>query len=264
MTKTDQLWIALKSLKFSYPNNKRPLFDDLTWSVPADRITAIVGPSGVGKSTLLRLIHGIEQPQQGSIAFPAFARRPSIASLPQEQMLLPWRTGKANLTLVRSLLADRQPITEEEFSGKLQQALEIAAFASSLELYPVQMSGGMRQRLALARALLMAGDILLLDEPFGGIDFPLKLRIIERLHNHIRSRHIVCLVVTHDIEDAVALADQIVVLAGAPVRAMKRHDLSAEISGLSPSDRRRSPTFHQHVEQVLALMNADHGAEVGA
>lgn len=182
--------IGLRGVSFWY--GEKLVLDRVDLTVPERGITALTGPSGIGKTTVLRLLAGLEQPAAGEVSG---IRRGETALLFQEDRLLPWRTVRQNLTDV--LPPERQ--------GEADQWLDLAELEEEGENRPEFLSGGMRRRLALVRALAYARGkrLLLLDEPFTGIDRPRRLRLMEG----IRALELPVLMVTHGEEEA-ALADQ--------------------------------------------------------
>lgn len=191
---------------------KDTLFEDLNIAVPSGQVVALIGPSGVGKSTLLRMIAGIDRDFSGRILIDGNA--PVDAELPgfvfQDPRLLPWETALGNLLAVKPDLAPE--------AGK--RLLADVGLEAAQELRPAELSGGMQRRVALARALAVSSRLLLLDEPFVSIDRKLARelqalvkRVIDRLGPTV-------LLVTHDPFDAAALADRIITLNGRPANVV--------------------------------------------
>lgn len=174
---------------------------DLSFSFPDRGVFALMAPSGRGKTTLLRLLAGLDRPDAGEIV--STHRQTSVAF--QEPRLLPWYDARRNLTLV----------TDEKTAEEWLAVTELSDFANAL---PAALSGGMQQRLSLARALAFGGDLLLLDEPFSGLDVDLK----ERLAPAIRraAENALLIFVTHDIEEARLLGATPLWLCGTPINAI--------------------------------------------
>jgi ABC-type nitrate/sulfonate/bicarbonate transport system ATPase subunit len=191
--------LKIHDLSFSY--GKKQVIQNLSLDVKQGEIVAVMGPSGCGKSTLLQLVAGLLKPDSGKIE--ADSKRISYAF--QEPRLFPWMTVKENLRAVlpKSLESPEQAILH---------ALEIVELADSAELYPDSLSGGMKSRAALARALVFGGDLYLLDEPFAALDEALRLRLGDRLRQEIKARGATAILVTHHPEDAQRLADRIITL----------------------------------------------------
>ncbi len=183
--------------------------------VQAGEVVALVGQSGCGKSTLLRLVAGLELPSEGQVSLggvAVLAPSPRVAMVFQEHRLFPWLTvaGNVELALRGRAEAERRELIDEQLS-----LMGLRGFAGA---YPHQLSGGMAQRVALARALARKPSVLLLDEPFAALDAFTKIRLQEELWR-VRERVApTTLLVTHDIEEAVFLADRIVVLSERPGR----------------------------------------------
>jgi NitT/TauT family transport system ATP-binding protein/sulfonate transport system ATP-binding protein len=191
---------------------KDTLFEDLHIAVPSGQVVALIGPSGVGKSTLLRMIAGIDRDYSGRILIDGNA--PADADIPgfvfQDPRLLPWETALGNLLAVKPDLAPE--------AGK--KLLADVGLEAAQKLRPAELSGGMQRRVALARALAVSSRLLLLDEPFVSIDRKLARelqalvkRVIDRLGPTV-------LLVTHDPFDAAALADRIITLNGRPAKVV--------------------------------------------
>lgn len=191
--------LKIHELSFSY--GKKQVLRDLSLEVAPGEIVAIMGASGCGKSTLLQLIAGLLKPDSGRIE--SNAKRISYAF--QEPRLFPWLTVKENLEAVL-------PRTLENRENAILRALEAAELADSAELYPDALSGGMKSRAALARALVFGGDLFLLDEPFAALDKELRMRLGDRLKQTIKERGGSAILVTHHPEDAERLADRIITL----------------------------------------------------
>lgn len=191
--------LKIHDLSFSY--GKKQVIQKLSLDVKQGEIVAVMGPSGCGKSTLLQLVAGLLKPDSGKIE--TDSKRISYAF--QEPRLFPWMTVKENLRAVlpKDLEAPEQAILH---------ALEIVELADSAELYPDSLSGGMKSRAALARALVFGGDLYLLDEPFAALDEALRLRLGDRLRQEIKTRGATAILVTHHPEDAQRLADRIIAL----------------------------------------------------
>lgn len=176
----------------------------LNLSVNDHEVLAVLGRSGCGKTTLLRIIAGFESATQGTVMT---RQHPSIAMVFQDPRLLPWKTVRENIVL--ALLHGQQPLDKQ---SAVDEALALVRLHGCANLYPDELSGGMAQRVGLARALVMRPDILLLDEPFGALD-ALTRRMMQREFVQILSEHpMTVLLVTHDVSEAVALADRIVEL----------------------------------------------------
>lgn len=195
---------------------ERPVLSALDLDVEAGEIIAIVGPSGCGKSTLLRQVGGLDQPDSGTVDIDDSPTRPTdqrCAIAFQEPRLLPWRTLRQNVEL--GLPKDKRGGKPDKAAGRarITELLDLVGLGSSAGLRPRQVSGGMAQRTSLARALARAPKVLLLDEPFGALDALTRLRMHDLLLDIHQAEPTTVLLVTHDVDEALYLADRIVVLA---------------------------------------------------
>jgi len=188
--------------------------DDVSLEVPDGSLTALLGPSGSGKSTLLRIIGGLESPDAGRVAIhgqdqtDVSARRRGIGFVFQHYAAFKHMTVRDNVAF--GLTVRKRP--KAEVAAKVDELLEIVGLAGYQQRYPSQLSGGQRQRMALARALAVEPRVLLLDEPFGALDAKVRADLREwlrRLHDEV---HVTTLLVTHDQEEAMSIADQIAVM----------------------------------------------------
>lgn len=193
-------------------------------TIPEHSLTAVLGPSGCGKSTLLRLICGLENPSSGSIliggAEPATVRKAGrIGMAFQEPALLPWRTIYENIKLSIELRPNAEP-------ADIPELLRLFRLIDAEQLYPHQLSGGMAQRTAVARAIASSPDILLLDEPFGSLDWFLRRDVIEDFQTVWSASQPTTLLVTHDSREAVFMADTIIVMSRRPGRVIEIMNVS--------------------------------------
>jgi sulfonate transport system ATP-binding protein len=196
----------------------RPVLQGIDLTFESGEFIAIVGQSGCGKSTLLRLLAGLEEPTAGSVLLERHEPRPGsplVRLMFQDARLLPWRRVLDNVTL--GLTNDRRP--------EAQAALEEVGLAERAKDWPSILSGGQRQRVALARALASRPRLLLLDEPLGALDALTRLDMQSLIERVWQEHGFTAVLVTHDVEEAVALADRIIVLAGGTVALDARVDL---------------------------------------
>jgi NitT/TauT family transport system ATP-binding protein len=191
----------------------------------AGELTAVVGPSGSGKSTLLELVAGLQEPDEGSIAVlgasTALERRETCAYMPQQDLLLPWRDALGNAALA----LECQGVPRPEARRRAAPLFERFGLAQFERVRPAELSGGMRQRVAFLRTLLPGRPVLLLDEPFGALDAITRADLQEWLAETLAQEPRTVLLVTHDVEEAVFLADRIVVLSPRPGRVVADFDV---------------------------------------
>src|SRR4051812_48733921 len=190
--------------------------DGVSLQVESGEVVAVVGPSGCGKSTLLELVAGLQEPDGGSVsvgeATAAKARRESAAYMPQRDLLLPWRDALANAALALECQGLRKAEARRR-AAPLFERFGLADFEGSR---PAALSGGMRQRVAFLRTLLPGRPVLLLDEPFGALDAITRADLQEWLAAALAEEPRTVLLVTHDVEEAVFLADRVAVLSPRP------------------------------------------------
>lgn len=194
----------LKLQKISFSYGKKPVLRDFSMELQNGEILAVMGPSGCGKSTLLSLIAGLKKPSAG-VLLSDFARPAFVF---QEPRLFPWLTVRENLAAV----ADKALECDKEIPA----ALDAVALADAIDLYPRELSGGMKSRVSLARALVFKGDLYLLDEPFAALDEALKKTVSERLRAWLKAHGASAILVTHDSADAERMADRILTLPPHP------------------------------------------------
>jgi NitT/TauT family transport system ATP-binding protein len=236
--------------------------DGIELEIARGSFVSILGPSGCGKSTLLRLVSGLEQPSKGTLA--VFARRAPrngepalpdarIAFVFQDAHLLPWRTVLANVVLPLELRRMPRADAERRAAAALRD-VELADVASR---YPDELSGGMRMRVSIARALATEPELLLLDEPFAALDELTRQRLDERLRALWTQHRMTVLFVTHSISEAVFLSDRAVVMSRRPGRVVLDHvlDLPAE----RPKNLRTEPSFSRETALLRDALEK-HGA----
>jgi sulfonate transport system ATP-binding protein len=198
---------------FMLNGGPRPVFNRIDLDIDDGEFVAIVGESGSGKTTLLRIIAGLERADAGSVAVggrPIDGVGCERGMVFQEPRLLPWLTVRKNISLGLELRKLSLPAIDETVDAFLE-LVGLSAFASA---YPSQLSGGMAQRVGIARALATRPQILLLDEPLGALDAMTRMRMQRELERIWQEQRVTMVMVTHDIEEAVYLADRVVVLAG--------------------------------------------------
>lgn len=191
--------------------------DKVSLGLAGGKVGVLIGPSGCGKSTLLNLLSGLDAPTAGSVTLserPASPRR-DVGLMFQQAALLPWRTVLENILLPLDLLGDK---VDEAAVARARSLLELVGLADWSSSYPSELSGGMQQRVALARVLLPEPDILLLDEPFGALDEMTRESLDMEMSRIVEESHKTVMMVTHSIYEAVLVADQVFVLSPHPGR----------------------------------------------
>jgi len=222
----------------------------VTLAIEAGECVALLGPSGSGKSTLLRLVAGLDRPDSGSVELddrdPARAPRSAIGFVFQDAHLLPWRDVLGNVELPLELLGWRV----EERRDAAREAIARVGLGDAIRRSPAQLSGGMRMRVSLARALVIRPRLLLLDEPFAALDFQTKLVIESDTARLVRSQHRSVLLITHDIEEAVSLSDRVIVLSRRPTRVRSVYDVELGADRTDMMAARDSHSFTDYVRSI--------------
>jgi NitT/TauT family transport system ATP-binding protein len=210
-----QTAVRLRGVRRVFPNGVTAL-DGIDLDVQAGEFLSILGPSGCGKSTLLRLIARLDRPQAGEIDFGGNQQRPPLAFVFQDPQLLPWRSVRDNVALPLELAG----MNKTDRLLKAEKAIVQVGLADAMERYPAQLSGGMRMRASIARALTIEPRLLLLDEPFAALDEITRQRLDEQLRELWMSRGLTVLFVTHSIAEAVFLARRVIVMSRRPGRIL--------------------------------------------
>ena len=226
-----------------------PVIADLSFTLQAGTIVSIVGPSGCGKTTLLNVLSGLIHPSAGSISWygkPLRGMPPQVGYMLQKDLLFPWRTTLANVTLGLEIKGVARADARQRAHVLLDQ-LGLHGFSGH---YPATLSGGMRQRVALARTLVNDPLVLLLDEPFAALDFQTKLVIEGDTARLVRSQHRSVLLITHDIEEAVSLSDRVIVLSHRPTRIRSVYDIDLGADRTDMMAARDSKNFSDYVRSI--------------
>lgn len=223
---------------------------DLTFA--AGQTTALVGPSGCGKSTLLRMVAGLERPSAGQVLIDG---APPVATLQkaglsvafQDPSLLPWRSVRGNIELALGLA--RQRVTTSD----VDQLIELVGLSGFADVRPAELSGGMRQRAAIARALATKPGLLLLDEPFGAVDELTRRQLAQDLPRIWEARGTTTILVTHSVTEAVMLSDRVIVLSPRPSRIVA--DIVIDLPRPRHEDTARTAAAADLVDRVLAALS---------
>ena len=220
------------------------VLENVSLTIREGEFVAVVGPSGCGKTTLLNILSGFDHPTAGRIA-----RSGAQRMVYQQDGLFPWRTAAENIELGLRDVAD--PAERARQRDEMLSLIGLTGFAGH---YPHKLSGGMRQRVELARALAGKSDILLMDEPFSALDYITRLRMRNELARLLHERPRTVVLVTHDIEEAAQLADRVIVLSGRPGRVRSERRLSL------PRPRELThPEVVEAIHGVLVELGLEHG-----
>ena len=241
--------LALDSVNLIYQTEKdeTEAVRDLTVSVDEGEFIALVGPSGCGKTTVLSMIAGLIKPTSGSVIIDGADADPSaglVGYMLQRDNLFEWLTIEQNVLLGLSV---RKTLNDENKSYALSM-LEKYGLGEFRTHFPTQLSGGMRQRAALIRTLAFRPKILLLDEPFSAVDFQTRMTVCDDVYSIIKSEGKTAILVTHDISEAVSMADRVIVLTKRP--ATVKNIFSVDIDTPTPLKKRESPRFSEWFDRI--------------
>ncbi|MCH2182695.1 MAG: ATP-binding cassette domain-containing protein [Mariniblastus sp.] len=225
--------------------------DRVDLTIPAGKFVVLLGPTGCGKTTILRMVGGLECPDEGEIRFTQSAPRTAFCF--QEPRLLPWRNVRRNVGLPLELAR------HHELDEVVNDVLELVELTDAAERMPAALSGGMKMRTSLARALVSSPDLLLLDEPFGALDEVTRFRLDEDVARLVRGRDTTSLMVTHSISEAVFLADEVIVLSPRPAQVVERFQVDF---GERLPQWRATPEFARLTSQVYEALRAGMGEPV--
>ena len=221
------------------------VLNQISFDVKKGEIVAIVGPSGCGKSTLLNLISGLIQPDSGKIEING-----KVGYMFQKDHLFEWRTVYKNITLGPEIAKIK---IEPEKSDQILKKYGLYDFKNH---YPKELSGGMRQRVALLRTLALNPDILLLDEPFSSLDYQTKITVQDDIYKIIKDAHKTTLLVTHDITEAIAMADRVIVLTKRPSTIKAIYDIELDLKEeKTPLLSRNSPKFKEYFNLIWEALD---------
>lgn len=198
------------------------VLEGIAFSLGAGTITSLLGASGCGKTTLLKIIAGVEPPERGEVVSSVELPGPKLGYVQQGERLLPWRTLLGNVALALELIGRSKKSAVES----AQQALRDVGLSEYATLYPEQISGGMTQRVLLARAFITQPKLLLLDEPLGQLDIIARKELATIIRNYVSSNHAAALLVTHSVEEAVFISDTVLTLTRRPARICDRFSLT--------------------------------------
>jgi NitT/TauT family transport system ATP-binding protein len=235
--------------------NEVQALKDVSLSVHQGETVAIVGPSGCGKSTLLRLIAGVESPGSGSIRRETAGGQFVVGYVFQDSSLMRWRTVYDNIKLPLE-------VVKKQDLGNVDRLIEMIGMKGFERSYPIELSGGMQRRVSIARAFVHEPSIILMDEPFTGVDELTKEALQSELGSLIRTLHVTALLVTHDIEEAVFLSDRIFVMSPRPGAIVE--EVAVNLPPVRDSSTRSHLEFFAAANKVRAKLLEMHAMRVDA
>lgn len=248
--------LELKNISKIYQDNNGETLaiKDFSYKFENGEFVTLLGPSGCGKSTLLSIIAGLESPSSGNVLLNGIDitnKRSNIGYMLQKDYLLEWRTILKNVILGLEI---KKELTNEnvEYAKKL---LETYGLSDFIDKYPSQLSGGMKQRVALIRTLATKPEILLLDEAFSALDYQTRLDVSTDVYRIIKSENKSTIMVTHDIPEAISMSDKIIVLSHRPATIKNIHEIKFDIKNRNPLNCRDHPDFRKYFDTIWKELN---------
>ena len=242
--------LEFKNVKYFYQTKESEVeaLSNVSFSLKEKSFTSLVGPSGCGKTTILSLTAGLLSPSSGEILLEGSKIEKNdnrIGYMFQRDHLFEWRTIWQNITLGLELQGKKKDDRKLQLAETLLKKYDLYNFKNKK---PRQLSGGMRQRVALIRTLVLEPSLLLLDEPFSALDYQTRVNVCDDVYNIIKSEQKTALLVTHDIAEAISMSDQIVILSKRP--AFVKETLSLSLFGDTPLSKREDKSFGEFFEKI--------------
>lgn len=236
-------------MNYQSPNGEIPAITNINLDISKGEFICIVGPSGCGKSTLLSIIAGLLKPSQGSILINGnciTGTSNEVGYMLQKDYLFEWRSILQNVMLGLEI----KNALNSENKEYVYQLLETYGLYEFRDKYPSQLSGGMRQRAALIRTLVLKPDILLLDEAFSALDYQTRLAVTEDIYSIIKKENKTAIMVTHDIAESISMADRVVVLTNRPATVKGIHKIELTCDVRTPFTSREAPEFRHYFNVI--------------
>lgn len=238
---------------FSSDNYTKAL-EDISFEVSEGQFLSLIGPSGCGKTTLLSIIAGLIHPTEGTVLLEGNEiqkQKVQLGYMLQQDYLFPWKTIKENVLLGPHIQRKKDVSMEKQ----AEELLAEIGIGDTKNLYPNQLSGGMRQRASLARTLITDPKILLLDEPFSALDYQTKLKLENLVATILKTYEKTAILVTHDIEEAIAMSDTIIMLSASPGKIHKIFSVPEELQQMNPFEARQHAAFPSFFQNVWKEMD---------
>ncbi|MCY3878673.1 MAG: ABC transporter ATP-binding protein [Rhodobacteraceae bacterium] len=251
MQSTQAAQIELDGVTHAYrlADGLLPVLENVSFGIQKFGFTAVVGPSGCGKSTLTRLIAGLIPPDAGEIRLAGeivTSPRPTVGMAFQNPVMLEWRTVLGNIILPLEIVASSMPQAQRE--DRARELLELVSLQGFEDKRPSELSGGMRQRVSLCRALVHEPEVLILDEPFGALDAFTREDLWGIMHRLRRKKPFTCLLITHDLRESVFLSDDVIVLSDRPAKI--QYSTSVDLG----DERTLEDLYSSETTELLAVL----------
>lgn len=248
--------LELQDINYSYHSidGETEALKNISFQMKEGEFLSIVGPSGCGKSTLLSMISGLLSPEAGTISIhgrESKEGRTNIGYMLQKDHLFEWRTIYSNVVLGLEI----QHMLTAKTKERAHELLDLYGLDQFSNSKPSQLSGGMRQRAALIRTLVLEPDILLLDEPFSALDYQTRLTVGDDIGQIIRREHKTAILVTHDLSEAISLGDRVLILSSRPATVVKTVPISFGEEYDTPLKRRNAPEFKDYFNVIWGELN---------
>lgn len=239
MTEKRKKMLEVKNIYKTYQaeNGEIEALKNINFEIMQGEFVSIIGPSGCGKSTLLSIISGLEEKNSGEIYIDG-----KLGYMLQRDNLLEWRTIYKNVLLGLEI----QNALTQENKDYLIELLKKYGLYEFRNKYPTQLSGGMRQRVALIRTLAIRPKVLLLDEAFSALDYQTRLMVTEDIYKILKNENITVLMVTHDISEAISMSDKVIVLSQRPATVKNIYNIDFDIENRTPLNCRENPKFSKY------------------
>ena len=239
--------LSLKDIGLTYfsSSGETKALEEINIDIEHGEFVSIVGPSGCGKTTILHLISGLLSPTKGEIVYDSNSENSFIGYMFQKDNLLEWRTIANNVYLGLELQGKKNN-ENIDYANELLKKYNLWEFRDK---YPRELSGGMRQRVALIRTLALRPKILLLDEAFSALDFQTRLNVCDDVYDIIKKENLTAILVTHDLSEAISLSDRIIILSHRPATVKEDIRLTFDTQ-LTPLEKRQSPASKEYFDKI--------------
>lgn len=242
--------LTFKNVDFAYQTKTDEILalSNVNFSIDKEDFVSIVGPSGCGKTTILSLISGLLSPSNGKILYEnddISLHRDKIGYMFQRDLLFEWRTIWQNVKLGLEVQKPKDLERKLALADELLKKYDLHAFR---DLKPSELSGGMRQRVALIRTLVLEPELLLLDEPFSALDFQTRLKVCDDVYSIIKSEKKTAILVSHDIYEAISMSNKIFILSNRP--ASVKEEIKLDLQGSTPLLRREDPKSNEYFDKI--------------